>query len=168
MGVEIKLNKFEKEKRVIELHKQGKTIKEIATEVHMSFRDISKIIKKYEYEIDENRKTKDNLYFKTLSLFHKGKKPIDVAISLKLNSNQVEEIYKDFWKLNNYYSLLSVYEDIKDEIPSLVEVYQICKERVFLGPEIKKWVRILHGIANLEEYHDRLGKEIIQHEENRR
>ena len=43
MGVEIKLNKFEKEKRVIELHKQGKTIKEIATEVHMSFRDISKL-----------------------------------------------------------------------------------------------------------------------------
>jgi hypothetical protein len=34
MEIEIKLNKFEKEKRVIELHKQGKTIKEIAKEVH--------------------------------------------------------------------------------------------------------------------------------------
>ena len=42
------LNKFEKEKKVIELHKQGKTLKDIATIVHMSFRDISKIIKKYE------------------------------------------------------------------------------------------------------------------------
>ena len=42
------LNKFEKEKKVIELHKQGKTYKEIATIVHMSFRDISKIIKTYE------------------------------------------------------------------------------------------------------------------------
>ena len=58
MEIEIKLNKFEKEKRVIELHKQGKTIKEIAKEVHMAFRDISKIIKKQEYAIDENRKTK--------------------------------------------------------------------------------------------------------------
>jgi hypothetical protein len=152
MTEESRLNKFEKEKRVIELHKQGKTIKEIAKEVHMAFRDISKIIKKYEDSIDENKKTKDNLYIKTLSLFHKGKKPIEVAISLKLNCNQVEESYKDFWKLNNSYSFCSVYEDIKDEIPSLVELYQICKER--------GWVRILHGISNLEEYRDRLEKGI--------
>jgi DNA-binding NarL/FixJ family response regulator len=39
------LNKFDKEKRVIELHLAGKTIRDIAKEVHMSFRDISKIIK---------------------------------------------------------------------------------------------------------------------------
>ena len=45
---EIPLNKFEKEKRVIEFHIAGKTIREIAKVVHMSFRDISKIIKKYE------------------------------------------------------------------------------------------------------------------------
>jgi hypothetical protein len=167
MNDERRLNKFEKEKRVIELHNEGKILKEIAKEVHMAFRDISKIIKKYEYSIDENKKTKDNLYIKALSLFHKGKKPIEVAISLKLNCNQVEELYKDFWKLNNSYSLLSVYEDIKDEILHLVELYQICQERGFLN-EIKKWVRILHGISNLEEHRDRLEKEIRQHEENRR
>lgn len=129
----------------------------------MAFRDISKIIKKYEYSIDENKKTKDNLYIKTLSLFHKGKKPIEVAISLKLNCNQVEESYKDCWKLNNSYSLVSIYEDINDEIPALVELYQICKERGFLD-EIKKWIRILHGNSNLEEQRDRLEKEIRQYE----
>jgi len=43
------LNKFEKEQKVIHLHsKEGKTLKDIATIVHMSFRDIAKIIKKYE------------------------------------------------------------------------------------------------------------------------
>ena len=31
------LNKYEKEKRVIELHLTGKTIREIAKELHMSF-----------------------------------------------------------------------------------------------------------------------------------
>jgi hypothetical protein len=35
----IPLNKFEKEQKVIELHKQGKTIRQIAPEVRMSFRD---------------------------------------------------------------------------------------------------------------------------------
>ena len=44
---EIPLNKFEKEKRVIQLHLEGKTIREISKGVHMSFRDISVIIKKY-------------------------------------------------------------------------------------------------------------------------
>ena len=49
---EIPLNKFEKEERVIELHKQGKTIRQIAPIVHMSFRDISKIIKALLSKID--------------------------------------------------------------------------------------------------------------------
>jgi len=43
---------LEKEQRVIELHKHGKTIREIAPEVRMSFRDISKKIKQY----DKNQK----------------------------------------------------------------------------------------------------------------
>jgi hypothetical protein len=38
----IPLNKFGKDKRVIELHKQGKTIRQIAPIVHLSFRYISK------------------------------------------------------------------------------------------------------------------------------
>ena len=42
---EMVLNKFEKEKRVIELYLEGKTIREISKEVHMSFRDISNLIK---------------------------------------------------------------------------------------------------------------------------
>ena len=36
------LSKTEKEQRVIELYKQGKNIREIAREVHMSFADIGK------------------------------------------------------------------------------------------------------------------------------
>ena len=42
------LNKFDKPKKVIELHKEGKTYKEIASQVHKNFRDISRIIKAYE------------------------------------------------------------------------------------------------------------------------
>jgi DNA-binding NarL/FixJ family response regulator len=40
------LNKTEKEQRVIELYEQGKTIREIAQDVSMSFGDIGAIIKK--------------------------------------------------------------------------------------------------------------------------
>ena len=55
------LNKFEKEQKVIELHsKEGKTLKEIAKIVKMSFRDISKIIKTYERKITLQAKRKEN------------------------------------------------------------------------------------------------------------
>jgi transposase len=39
-------SRAEKEARVIELYNQGKTIRDIAREVHMSFGSISEIIKK--------------------------------------------------------------------------------------------------------------------------
>ena len=54
------LNKFEKEKKVIELHKEGKTLKDIASVVHMSFRDISKIIKAYEKKVTLLQNKKGN------------------------------------------------------------------------------------------------------------
>ena len=64
---EIKLNKFEKEKRVIELYKEGKTIREIAQEVHMAFRDISQIIKKFIEDTDENKKLQKKISVEALS-----------------------------------------------------------------------------------------------------
>jgi transposase len=57
---EIPLNKFEKEKRVIQLHLEGKTIRDISKEVHMSFGFISKIIKAYDKKIrlqDKKKRT---------------------------------------------------------------------------------------------------------------
>ena len=39
------LNKYNKEQLVIELHRDGKTIREIAAAAHLSFSDIGKIIK---------------------------------------------------------------------------------------------------------------------------
>ena len=67
---EIPLNKFEKEKRVIELHLAGMTIRQIASEVHMSFTPISKIIKEYERkkELEAKRGRKNNQIKKPPSL----------------------------------------------------------------------------------------------------
>lgn len=68
----IPLNKFEKEKKVIGLHKEGKTIRQIAPEVHMSFRDISKIIKRYNKKLRAQQNKKEDSQTKKIIL----KKPI--------------------------------------------------------------------------------------------
>ena len=47
------LNKYDKEQLVIKLHKAGKTIRDIAQAVHISFTDIGKIIRKINGQKDE-------------------------------------------------------------------------------------------------------------------
>ena len=101
MSQPFSLNKFEKEKRVIEMYLAGKTIREISKEVHMSFRDISKIIKAYEKKqslaLKEKLKIDSSHIKKKLSkntqafkLFHDGKKLTEVAIFLQIPAENRE------------------------------------------------------------------------------
>lgn len=112
------LNKFEKEKRVVQSHTEGKTIREIS-EVHMSFRDISKIIKAYDKKsslesVIENDEIKKNQRIKKLStstrafkLFLKGKKPIEVAIDLDIRYPEVDKYWSQFLKLEKSMKLMN-------------------------------------------------------------
>jgi hypothetical protein len=103
------LSKTEKEQRVIELYQQGKNIRQIAQEVHMSFADIGAIERKVKGLQDDDGKSKeqqDNIVHTTLSkdsqafaLFSEGKKPIEVAIKLDIGANEIDRLYQQFWKL---------------------------------------------------------------------
>jgi transcriptional regulator len=55
---QIKLNK---------LYKEGKTIREIAEEVLISFRDISQIIKKFIEDTMKTKNTKENITSRSIS-----------------------------------------------------------------------------------------------------
>jgi transposase len=109
------LRRTEKEQRVIELYQQGKTIREIAQEVHMSFADIGSIIRKFTKLDDANKPqekdpialiSKDTQAFK---LFSEGKKPIEVAIKLDLGADIVGRLYQQFWRLEGLYQLTTIF-----------------------------------------------------------
>ena len=160
---EIKLNKFEKQKRVIELYKEGKTIREISQEVHMAFRDISQIIKKCIEDTDENKKLQSKISVEALTLFYQGKKPIEVAISLEITCEQTEKIYQQYWRLNNLHILDSIYQEIKEEIANLIDVYYKFKEN--RSPkEITKLIEILQEVSDLEDYKKMLEVKIENYE----
>jgi hypothetical protein len=161
---EIKLNKFEKEKRVIESYKEGKTIREIAQEVHMAFRDISQIIKKYIEYTDENKKLQKKISVQALSLFNQGKKPIEVAISLELGCEETEKIYQQFWRLNNIHILDSIYQEIKEDISNLIDVYNKFKGENRSPKEIKTLIAILQEVSDLEKYKEILEEKIENYE----
>ncbi|HET9773348.1 MAG TPA: hypothetical protein VFP25_00035 [Nitrososphaeraceae archaeon] len=113
------LNKFEREKRVIQLHTDGKTIRQISKEVHMAFRDISKIIKAYDKKSRlentiENNEINKNQHIKKLStrnrafkLFQKNKTPIEVAIELNISYQEVDKYWSQFLKLEKNMKLMN-------------------------------------------------------------
>ncbi len=74
------ITRAQKEKRVIELYEQGKTVREIAEDVHMSFAEIISIEKKHTGEDKHKKKilSKDS---QALKLYSKGKIPVDVALN---------------------------------------------------------------------------------------
>ena len=76
------MNLEEKKNLVIQLHNEGKPQREIAKIAHMSIRDISKIIRKFEGIPEEK-----SVETQALDLFYQGKKPIVVAVALNLNAS---------------------------------------------------------------------------------
>ena len=86
------LNKHQKKALVTELYKQGKTRRQIAEVVHMSFKDIADIINGFTNEdkqVTKSEKSKDSRAFE---LFLQGKESVEVAIELDMPAYKVEEL----------------------------------------------------------------------------
>ena len=125
------MNKFEKEKRVIELHLEGKTIRDIAKEIHMGFNDIGRRIKTYEKQQaakalkekpksdSSNIKKKPSKSSQAFKLFREGKKPTDVAIDLEIPARKAVKLWSQFLKLeecinammNSIRIIIMIYQD---------------------------------------------------------
>ena len=137
----IGLTRQEKEKLVLDLYyKEGKTYAEMAKEARISLRDIGPILKKSGSEQSLSNSSQAYL------LFSEGKSPIQVAIKLGLKEPEVHELYKQYWKLQQLYSLYQVHEYVKEDIWSIVELYRLIKAA---GMDIKHVKRLLE-IANNE------------------
>ncbi len=135
---EILLNKFEKEKRVIELYQNGKTIREISKEVHMSFRDISNLIKGYEKKqaaVRLKKKAKNDsphknkkLTSQAFKLYRDCKKLTDVAIDLEIPAKKAVIIWSQFLRLERRYECYEFYQVFQYEIPRLLSINKFIKE----------------------------------------
>src|SRR5215831_7013596 len=115
------MNRAEKEQYVIQLYKEGKTVREIAELVRMSFRDIGAIIKKVKPEADQGTGQVEDTYghdiksksksTQAIKLFSELKSPVEVAIALDLPSNQVRALYQEYLELEGFYRLAQIYEE---------------------------------------------------------
>src|SRR5215207_10892440 len=131
---------------VIELHIQGKTIRQIAPIVHMSFRDISKIIKAYERkeELQAKRKVRNQSSFpkkpslstQSFILYKEGKQIDDVKILLDIPFNLASRYWKQYLKSIGMFESYEFYQDYSYDIPTFLSINNFMKKNNVSGDNI--------------------------------
>jgi hypothetical protein len=137
------MNREEREEHVILLYKEGRTFKDIAKEMHMSFRDIGAVIKKAKSEAERERgyttyeepKSPESQAFK---MFSEGKSPIEVAIALDQPGDRVRAMYREYWELSGRYELAEIYEEARYDVRGLLILHKIVQDLGLGEKEITK------------------------------
>jgi transcriptional regulator with XRE-family HTH domain len=128
----------EKRRRVIELRKEGWTIRKIAKELKMSSRTVIEILKDDSAKEDQEesvRKAQEHQYTlqanytRALSLLKDGKSLLDVTIELGVMAEETEKAFIDFWKLMSIDDFRRSYENIQPYIVPLLNLWYKCIEK---------------------------------------
>jgi hypothetical protein len=157
------LSRQEKERLVVDLYNQGKTIRDIAKDLRMSFRDIGAILKKSGEREEEENEEKQLLSpsTKAYQLFSKSKTPLQVAVALDLTESETAKYYEEFLNLKQMNELKMVYNEIGGDILHFLKLYRLSKV-VHMNPEhVVKLLQIANEyLPVLEMKYKRLTKEI--------
>jgi hypothetical protein len=123
------LTRSEKEELVKKFYEEGKTIREIAKEVHMSFSPIGNIIRIVTGESSKDNRNKPPISKETqaLRLYSNCKSPVEVAIKLDISSDEAEDFYLAYWRLRNQHHLAFIYKRLKYQLPSFIKLYDVLR-----------------------------------------
>jgi transposase len=167
--MQVMLNKKDKEQLVIKLYQDGKPIREIARQAHLSFGSIGKIIRTINSGGDDNCSSSSKST-KALWMFKTGKKPIDVAIELDISASEVEDLQQEFWALNQLHELAFLFNEIKNYLPSFIKLFDLLKRNKMLGDGyISKFLRYAnYDLPSLENKFQKLTGDVIELEWKKR
>lgn len=148
----------EKEKYVLKLREEDKTYRDIAHELLISPREISKILKKANGEIEEKERKKIVLSntAKALQLYKKGKSPTEVAIKLDLSPQEAQSLYINYLSLNNLHHFVETFKQFdNDSFQDFINYYDFMKENGISKEEIDEAIKMSNELPIIkEEYHD--------------
>jgi hypothetical protein len=172
------LSRKEKERLVINLANEGKTTREIAKAVHISLKDIGKIIRKVtgdeespaEKEKEEEKKQKRlkslSPYARSFQMFKDKKSLADVAIELDIKTAAVLDFYGDYLRLLRMNHLVGIYQDLKDDFPVFFHLYRRIKKEGLNKQDITKLLENQNKLVELDEcvrlYNDHIRRQILQ------
>jgi hypothetical protein len=140
------MTRAEKEEYVIQLWKAGRSVRQIAELVHMSFRNICAITNNAKLQAERERgyvlediqpKSPESRAFK---MFSEGKSPVEVAIALDQPGDRVRAIYREYWELTGRYKLAQIYEEGRYDVRGLLRLHKIVND---LGLGEKEIIKVL-------------------------
>lgn len=153
------LTNKQREKLVLDLYNEGKTIKEIAKEARMSFRDIGIILKQADTE--EGYAQQQSISSQAYKLFSEGKTAMQVAINLSLRQHEVTTFYREYWNLTQLEKLNAVYEELEGEIQPFVNLYLSVKAAGMSTPHVIRLLKIANNnLPAVESKYQSLRKEV--------
>jgi DNA-binding CsgD family transcriptional regulator len=147
----------EKEKYVLKMREEGKTYRDIAHELLISPREISKILKKASGEMEEKERKKIVLSktAQALQFFKKGKSPTEVAIKLDLSPEESQSLYVKYLSLNNLYHLVETFKEFdNDFLQDFINCYDYIKENGISKEEIVEAIKISNYYPKIKEEYD--------------
>jgi predicted transcriptional regulator len=109
----------ERKNRITDLYfNQHKTYAEIAEIERMSPRDIHIIIKEEEARRQkyQHQQKQEEISSKAYELYSKGKRPVEVAITLSLREPEATKLFIEYCKLKRLHILISVYKETNGEL----------------------------------------------------
>ena len=129
---------------------ENNTIREIAKEARMSFRDISAILKNASARKNENSQSKEkevgchplSPVTQAYKLFSEGKAPVEVAVSLNLTHPEVTQFYREYWDLMKLHCLNKIYEDLDEDIGAFLKLYALCNSTCFDKKHVNELLRM--------------------------
>jgi hypothetical protein len=156
----------ERKKRVRDLYFiEGMTTREIARTERISIRDISAIlkeeeVKKQNLEDNSQKQLEGRLSANAYRLFDRGMTPVQVAIRLELGEPFASKLYKDYLKLTGLSGVVSLHEEIGEDVWSYLELYKLGISTGISNKEIVRAVDIaLNKLPGAREALDQTKKE---------
>ena len=141
------LNRKTKEELIIKLLEENKTYKEISKEAHASFTEITRINKNLNGE-DSGPSIQNQWY----RMYLDGKRPIDVAIELKIDNVEATRYWSEYLQLTREYTLLQIRRELKDDSLTFTNLFRKMKKKHYRLDQVEKALNIVDKIETQSIY----------------
>jgi hypothetical protein len=153
----------EKEKYVLKLREEGKSYRDIAHQLLISPREISKILKKANGELEEKERKKVVLSntAKALQLYKKGKSPTEVAIKRDLSPEEAQSLYYKYLSLNNLYHFVETFKEFDSySFQNFIDYYSFMKEKGIGKKEIVEAIKMSIDLPKIKKEYQEISDKL--------
>ena len=150
-----RMNKKQKEALVLALAEKGKTYREITREAGVSPNTIKAVLSKS--GLDEST----SIHSRAFELFSEGKTPLQVAITLNLEAEQLIQYHQQYFMLLGCTEFTKVYLQIKDNPWPYVNLAKLVQDSRMGDGEIVELLKIANRyLPRVRLEHDRTNEEL--------